>query len=53
MCVHMYNIIMYMYSLAHAALDAESEILCHESSLDSLNAYSFKIVSKCGKILVV
>ena len=40
-------------SLAHAALDTESQILCHVSSLDRLNAHSFKVVSKCGQVLVV
>ena len=39
--------------LAHASLDAESKILCHEASLNGLYAHSLKVLSKCGQILII
>ena len=39
--------------LAHASLDAKSEVLCHEASLNGLYAHSLEVLSKCGQILVI
>ncbi len=38
--------------LAHASLDAESQVLCHEASLNGLYTHSLEILSKSSQILI-
>ena len=39
--------------LAHASLDTEGQVLCHEASLNGLYAHSLEVLSKGRQILVV
>ena len=40
-------------SLVHAFLDAESQVLRHEASLNGLYAHGLKVLSKGSQILVI